>query len=200
MSELDDAFLDESLRAFVASTASADLLPGAGTVAALTAAQAAGIVGMAARRAAEEVPDAAEVAGEADELRERLLLLAVANRDAYREASTSLGRMGDEDDAVRDRHLGSDLARAAYTPLSSAEVAAEVAELAALVAQGGQPDVRPDAAAACCLAEGAARTGAHLVAVNLSTLPEDERVAQAADHVASAAESREKALAAGGRS
>ena len=58
-----------------------------------------------------------------------------------------------------------------------AEVAAEVAELAALVAAEGNPNVTGDAAAGADLAAAAASVGARLVRINAS--PGDERVREA---------------------
>jgi formiminotetrahydrofolate cyclodeaminase len=95
---------------------------------------------------------------------------------------------------VRDARLGSDLALAAYTPLSIAQVAADTAVLAAALAQGGAPDVRADAVVAACLAEAAAAGAAHLVRINLGVAPDDERIAIAQDHAAAAAAARARAL------
>ena len=194
----DDSFLHAPLTAFLDALATEDPLPGSGTAAALAAAMAAGLTAMAARRSAGEVPDAQEAVSEAEDLGERLRLLAVANADAFREASTSLGRIGDTQGAGRDERLGSDLARAAYTPLSIATLAAQVADLAAQVASGGVPDARADAAAACCLAEGATRAAAHLVEINLAVTPADERAARVGDLAEAAGRARERAVAKAG--
>src|SRR3954447_20718565 len=126
------------------------LTPGAGSVAALTGAVAAAVLESVARLSREQADDADAALDKAAELRERLVLLADANAAAYEEATRSLGRDG-PDDPIRDARLGSDLALAAYTPLSIAEVAAETAELAAVLAQRANPEVRPDAVVAACL-------------------------------------------------
>ncbi len=60
---------------------------------------------------------------------------------------------------------------------SSPEIAAETAELAALVAAEGNPNVRGDAAAGADIAAAAASVGARLVRINASA--GDERVATA---------------------
>jgi len=62
-------------------------------------------------------------------------------------------------------------------PFELAEVAAEVAELAACVAAEGNPNVSGDAAAGADLAAAAASVGARLVRINAS--PGDERVEKA---------------------
>jgi methenyltetrahydrofolate cyclohydrolase len=173
--------------------ASDALAPGAGSVAALTAALAAAISECVALLSAEAAGDAARAVAKATELRERLVLLADANAAAFREATRSLARDA-PDDAVRDARLGSDLALAAYTPLSIAEVAADAAELGAILAVGASPDVRADAVVAACLAEGAAQGAAHLVRINLGMAPDDDRIGTAQDHAERAAAARARAL------
>jgi methenyltetrahydrofolate cyclohydrolase len=178
--------------------ASASLAPGAGSAAAVTAALAAAIAESVARLSTEQAGDAEDAVAQAVELRERLVLLADANAAAYAEATRSLGR-DVADDPVRDARLGSDLALAAYTPLSIAEVASEVAALAAVLAQGANPDVRADAVVAACLAEAAAQGAAHLVRINLGMAPEDGRIGTAQDHAELAAAARAKALGSAAR-
>lgn len=173
--------------------ASERLAPGAGSVAAIGAALAAAVSESVARLSTEAAGDAGEAATRAAELRERLILLADANAAAYEEATRSLGREA-PDDPVRDARLASDLALAAYTPLSIAEVAADTAELAATLAQGANPDVRADAVVAACLAEAAARGAAHLVRINLGMSPGDERTGAAEAHAEAAAAARARAL------
>jgi formiminotetrahydrofolate cyclodeaminase len=178
--------------------ASDRLTPGAGSVAAITAAVAAAVTESVARLSREQAGDADVAVAQSAALRERLVLLADANAAAYEEATRSLGREG-PDEPARDARLGSDLALAAYTPLSIAEVAAETAELAAVLAQRANPEVRPDAVVAACLAEAAARGAAQLVRINLGMTPEDERIATAEGHAEAAAAARARALGQGAR-
>jgi len=173
--------------------ASERLAPGAGSVAAISAALAAAVSESVARLSGDAAGDAGEAAEKAAALRERLVLLADANAAAYDEATRSLGREV-PDDPVRDARLGSDLALAAYTPLSIAEVAADAAELAAVLAEGANPDVRADAVVAACLGEAAARGAAHLVRINLGVSPDDERIGVAEAHAEAAEKARARAL------
>jgi len=173
--------------------ASERLAPGAGSAAAVAAALAAAVSESVARLSGEAAGDAGEAAAKAAALRERLVLLADANAAAYDEATRSLGREA-PDDRVRDARLGSDLALAAYTPLSIAEVAADAAELAALLAERANPEVRADAVVAACLAEAAARGAAHLVRINLGMSPDDERIGVADAHAGAAGQARARAL------
>ena len=190
---MEDGPLARQTAALFDDVASDTLAPGAGSVAALTAALAAAISECVALLSAEAASDAERAVAKATEQRERLVLLADANAAAYREATRSLARDA-PDDAVRDARLGSDLALAAYTPLSIAEVAADTAELAAILAVGASPDVRADAVVAACLAEGAAQGAAHLVRINLGMSPDDDRIGTAQDHAERAAAARARAL------
>jgi formiminotetrahydrofolate cyclodeaminase len=190
---MEDGTLARQTADLLEAVGSEQLEPGAGSVAALTAALAAAISQCVARLSTESAGDAAEALGQATELRERLVLLADANAAAYDEASRSLGRSA-PDDPVRDARLGSDLALAAYTPLSIAQVAADTAVLAAVLAQGGAPELRADAVVAACIAEAASAGAAYLVRINLGMSPEDERIGIAQDHAAAAAAARAKAL------
>jgi formiminotetrahydrofolate cyclodeaminase len=188
-----ETLADRKIGALLDEVGAERLTPGAGAVAALAGALAAAVDESVARLSQEQASDADAAIDKAAELRERLALLADANAAAYEEATRSLGREG-PDDPVRDARLGSDLALAAYTPLSIAEVAADAAELAAVLAQRANPEVRPDAVVAACLAEAAARGAAHLVRVNLGMAPEDERIATAEGHAEAAAAARARAL------
>lgn len=190
---MEDGPLARQTAALFDDVASDTLGPGAGSVAALTAALAAAISECVALLSAEAAGDAERAVAKATELRERLVLLADANAAAYQEAARSLARDA-PDDAVRDARLGSDLALAAYTPLSIAEVAADATELAAILAVGARPDVRADAVVAACLAEGAAQGAAHLVRINLGMAPDDDRIGNARDHAERAAAARARAL------
>jgi methenyltetrahydrofolate cyclohydrolase len=186
-------FTQETIGALIDEARSEALAPGAGAIAALTAALAAAVTESVALLSKEAAGDAEGAAKGAADLRERLILLANANADAYSEATRSLARDA-PDEPMRDARLGSDLARAAYTPLQIAEVAAQVADFAAVLAKGASPEVRPDAVVAACLAEGAARGAAHLVRINLGMIPDDERIHRAAEFAEAAAASRERAL------
>lgn len=188
-------FADRSVAQMLEEVSSERLDPGAGAVAAVTAALAAAISSSVSRLSRAAAEDVDEAIGLAEAARDRLMLLADANAAAYDEATRSLGRGEGEDyEEGRERRLGSDLALAAYTPLSIAEVAAEVAGLAAVLAENAEPAVCADAVVAACLAEGAARGAAHLVRINLGMAPGDERAERADAFAALAAEARDRAL------
>jgi methenyltetrahydrofolate cyclohydrolase len=165
--------------------------PGAGAVAALSAASAAALVELAARTSESgDWPEAAGAAAQARRLRERLVPLAREDAEAYQAAVAQLNEQGD------DFALGEALARAADIPLEIADHAENVAALAAEAAQRAKPDVRADAAAAAALALGAAWAAAKLVEVNLSMRTDDPRLARAQQIAAGATRTAREALTA----
>ena len=138
--------------------------PGGGAVAAIAASLAAGLTAMAARFAPDEWERRAEVVGRAEELRARVEPLADADAEAY---GAFMAERSDEN-----------VERIVAIPYELTEAAAEIAELAALVATEGNPNVTGDAAAGADLAAAAASVGARLVRINAASA--DERVAESA--------------------
>jgi formiminotetrahydrofolate cyclodeaminase len=157
--------------------------PGGGSVAALAVAMAASLVEMVAA-SAEEWEERRGAAAQASALRARVARLAPLDADAYEAVLDAFARPADG--SARDWELARRLGYAAEVPLRLAEAAADVAELAALAAERGDPRRRPDAVAAALLAEAGARAAAHLVAVNLASASGDGRV-ERAERAASAA-------------
>lgn len=145
-------------------------LPASGWVAGVTASLAAGLVAKAAARS-KGWSGAGGARAQAADLRDRLLALAEEDVHAYEQALGALER--------HDSDLAALLAAAADAPLAIAEAAADVALLAATASECADGALRADAAAAATLAAGAARAAAKLVAVNLATLPGDQRIAAA---------------------
>jgi methenyltetrahydrofolate cyclohydrolase len=148
--------------------------PGGGSAAAVTCALAAGLVAMAARFSDAEFPGAADVARQADQVRERAAGLADQDAAAYQAVLDAyrLPRDGDGDGggggAERRRRIEAALRGAAEVPLEIAEIAAQVAGLAAQVAAGGNPNLRGDTVTAAHLAEASARSAAALVDINVA--------------------------------
>ena len=168
---------------------SAEPMPGAGYCAAVTLEMAAGLVAMAARASRADWGEGRGAAAQANTLRDRIAPLAERNLDAYREAVALLGGA----ESAGDESLRDALARAAGVPLEIAEVAVDVAALAAVVAERGNQAMRADAVSAALLAEAAARAAATLVEVNLGTTSSDERVARARDLAGSATAAAQRA-------
>ena len=161
--------------------------PAGGSAAALATSMAAGLVRLVTR-VSHEWEEAPGVAAQAAALGDRALLLADDDHVAYTHALEQL-RAPD-----RDAALGRALHRAAVVPLEIAEVAADVAVLAALAARDGADSVRGDAWAAATLAEAASNAAARLVHVNLATRPDDELSVRAEAAAEAAATARDVAL------
>jgi methenyltetrahydrofolate cyclohydrolase len=142
--------------------------PGGGGAAAVTGALAAGLVAMAARFSDAQLPAAADVARQADELRERAAGLADQDAVAYRAVLDAYRRPAGGDGSERRRRIAAALHGAAEVPLEIAEIAAQVAGLAAQVAAGGNPSLRGDTVAAAHLAEASACSAAALVDINVA--------------------------------
>ena len=161
--------------------------PAGGSAAALAAWMAAGLVRLVAR-VSEQWDDAPGVAAQAAALGDRALALADDDHRAYARAMAELAA------PRRDATLGAALRRAAAVPLQIAEVAADLATLAALAAQEGSVTVRGDAWAAATLAEAATVAAARLVHVNLAMRPDGDLATRADDAARAATAARELAL------
>ena len=176
-------FSSQTVAEFCETVAAQTSAPGGGSVAAIVTAFAASLTAMTARFATEEWEDAPGAVAQAEALRARVLPLADEDARAY-ESFLLARRMSDEfDPAVRDAAIGEALSRAADVPLAIAEVALDVASLAADLTECGNPNLRGDAATAALLAVAAVRATANLVEVNLATREGDERVKRARELV-----------------
>jgi methenyltetrahydrofolate cyclohydrolase len=135
---------------------------------------------MAARFAPDEWQRRAEVVERAEVLRGRAEPLADADAAAY--------------GAFMAARTDDNLERIVAIPFELAALAAEVAELAAVVADEGNPNVRGDAAAGADLAAAVASTAARLVAINARE--GDERMSAAAAEATRAARAASRAAVA----
>lgn len=141
--------------------ASRDPAPGGGAVAGVSTALAAALAGMAARSSDAELDaEATAMAARADELRGEAVRLAQDDVDAYREFLARSREGGDDDRRLEALSCATDV------PLAIAETAAEVAELAGLIVDQGNPRLRGDAIAGLVIAEAATRAAATLVGLN----------------------------------
>jgi len=165
------SFLDASLKGFLDAVPARTPAPGGGAVAAVALALAAGLTAMAARFAPDDWERRAEVVGRAEELRARAEPLADADAAAY--------------GAFMTERTDETVEQIVAIPFELGELAAEAAELAAVVAAEGNPNVSGDAAAGADLAAAVASIAARLVAINARS--GDARIREARDHVARAA-------------
>jgi methenyltetrahydrofolate cyclohydrolase len=191
-----DDLLDQRIGDFLDTLSGPEPTPGAGSAAALVVAMAAGLVTMVARASKTHWDEAGGAIGQAEAFRARVAPLAQADAEVYAEALGALRRPTDLEERYRDQKLQAALERAAEIPLKITEAGSDLACLAALLVENGNPEVRADAAAASVLAEGGARAAAKLVEINLGATEDDPRVRHVRSLVAVAAEASERALAA----
>lgn len=191
-----DNLLDAPLGEFLDTLSGKGPAPGAGSAAAIVVAMAAGLVTMVARASKEHWLEAGGAIGQAEAFRARVAPLAQADAEAYAEALKALRGRDELEERYRDQKLQAALELAAEIPLKITEAGADLACLAALLVENGNPEVRADAAAACVLAEGGARAAAKLVEINLGATEDDPRVRHARSLVKVAGEASERALAA----
>lgn len=145
--------------------------PGGGAVAGVTVAAAAALVAMAARFSA----DHAQLAEEAESLRDRARELAEEDVRAYGAVHDAYRASQDEED--RRRRIASALAVATDVPLAIVLCAGQVGALAVRLAGEGNPNLHGEAVTAALLAEAAARSAAVLVRLNVEAgAPAEDRL------------------------
>jgi formiminotetrahydrofolate cyclodeaminase len=172
-----ESFLDQPVRGFLDQVAARTPAPGGGVAAAVTGAMAAGLVAMAARFSARQLPAAGDLADQADKLRLMAAQLADMDARAYAtvvEAFRLPGEAGPPGEAGQRREPQPREARrreallgAALVPLEIAGIGARVAQLAVRVAEDGNPNLRGDAVTGALLAAASARSAACLVDINV---------------------------------
>ena len=179
------SFLDEPVRGFLDQLADRTPTPGGGGAAAVTGAMAAGLVAMAARFSATRLPDAGELADQADELRHRLAQLAEEDARAYAAVleALRLPRKASQREVQRQEAL----LGAALVPLEIAGIGARVASMAVRVAEAGNPNLRGDAVTGAVLAAASARSAACLADINVELGGLDAELSQRAARAAEAA-------------
>ena len=170
---------DLSLAALLDELAAPYEAPGSGSALAAALAAAAAAVQMAARLSTEAWPAASGIAAQAEALRERSLALVDEDAEVYRRALEARAAQAEDTQERRDWALGRATAAAAGPPLALVRLAADLAELCREAAERVEPRVQADVNAAAALAAGVARGARELVAVNLTALPDDPRVAEA---------------------
>jgi formiminotetrahydrofolate cyclodeaminase len=131
-----------------------------------------------------------EAGHRAAELRERSLELAQVELHAYEPVLEAL-RLPRED-PERDAKVRAAEVEASRSPLEIAQIAAELADHAAVIARDGNPNLAGDAITGALLAEAGAQAAARLVAINLA--PDDSGVRTATELATRALNARKEAL------
>ncbi len=161
--------------------------PGGGSASAWAGALSAALLEMAASFA-----DDPEVVRRAETLQERLL--ACGERELRSYAPVLDAMRLSAGDPAREERVRSALSDASETPFEIAEVATEVAELAASVASRSKPSLAGDAIAGALLAEAVAQAASRLVEINLDGSPGDPRLKRVDELARQALAARESVL------
>lgn len=186
-------YMKAPLGEFLDLVASREPAPGGGASAAVTVALAAALSGMAARFSTDHLTETPVLAERAEKLRSAVAPLARSDAVAY-------GRVLEAYRAGRRQRIREALSEAASVPLSIGEIGAEVAGIAARLAEEGNPNLKGDAVTAAQLAAAGVRAAATLVEINISAGGEDDgRRARANQLVAEAADAQRIADGAGVR-
>jgi methenyltetrahydrofolate cyclohydrolase len=163
----------EGLRPLLDEVASTESVPAGGSIAAATVAMAAALLVKAAKLSREHWTEAEAEAAvtAADAARLHAASLVDADADAYRALQAARREARDLVEPGRTKVI--------EVPLAIVRTAAEVTELADTLAARGNPRLRGDAVVAAILAAAAAQGAAELVAINLSSTPDDQRLTEA---------------------
>jgi formiminotetrahydrofolate cyclodeaminase len=183
-------FLELSVAEWLDELAGPQAAPGGGSAAAVSVAMAAAVLTMTAR-----VSGNGAAAAQAEALRARATPLAQVDAEIYAAALDARVAAAGLAPDRRDWQIGRAFAQAVEPPLEIARTGADIAQLAAELAEVGDPRVRADAQAAAALAAAGVRAAASLVAVNLTAVAGDPRVAEAERLAAAAQEAADRSRA-----
>jgi formiminotetrahydrofolate cyclodeaminase len=179
-----------TIEQFLAALAARQTMPGGGAAAAVTGAQAAGLVSMVINftlgnpkfAAVEEAMQGYLTQSEA--LRGEILSLADADIEAFNAvaAGYKLPRGTAEEKAARTAAIQQALKGATEVPFQLAERCLALAKLIEPVGAQGNPNVVSDAAAALYLVEAAFQAALVNVNINLKVIKDEAFVAAASEH------------------
>jgi methenyltetrahydrofolate cyclohydrolase len=192
---IEDPYLTSTVADLLDNLAERTPAPGGGAACALTCAMGAALVEMATSFASAQGLE--QVHNRAHEIREEVSGLAHADGVAY---GTVLDALRMEVGEARAHCLDDAVAAAIGVPMRVLELAAEVAMLAADVAETGNRNLEGDALAGSLLAEAAARSAATLAQLNASMLSRhaiaDAHLERLRPALAKATRARERAVTA----
>lgn len=178
-----------------------DPYPAGGAVAAQVAELAASLAAAAADHSRDGWPEAGGARAQAQALGRRAAALGEQGAGRFLLARRALAERGvgtaatGETQAERDWRLRVAVEQAAEPPLELAACAADIAELAGLIATRAAAEVRVDAVIAAMLAAAAARAAGRLVQINL-VVGDRQPAAAARGYAAAAAAAADAAEAA----
>ena len=184
---MSNTFVDQPLASFLEALASGTATPGGGSVAALTGAQAAGLVAMVCnltigkKAYAAFEPEARALLAQAEALRQQLQAFIQADTDAFNAlmAAYKLPKTTDDEIAARKAAVQAATIKATEVPLAMAAAARAVLPLCAPLAQHGNRSAVSDVGAAALAARSAVPTALLNVDINLAAIEDAEFAAQA---------------------
>ena len=169
---------------YLEKAAAGTAVPGGGSVAALNACLAAGLIEMVANltigkknyAAVEE--EMKDIARKASEFRKELTAAIDRDADAYSEvmAAFKLPRTTDREKDLRKLEIQNALKQAARVPLEVAKTAVKVINLAGSAVSGGNKNAVTDGIVAAMNARTAALAALYNVKINLGSIEDDEFV------------------------
>ena len=173
-------FRNMSLDAFGDALASHTATPGGGCASALSGALAAGLVAMVARttigeKFADRSAEMGEIAAEGDQLKDDLLALVDEDAEAFDRVMEAfrLPRETQDEQEARSAAIQEAYSGATDPPTRVCVLSVRVLELAAAVAERGNPNALSDAGVAALLAATALEGGALNVRINLGSLKDE---------------------------
>lgn len=184
-------FSEKTLQEFLATTASAEPVPGGGSVAALSGALAAALAEMVANLTlGKEKYQEVETQMQADraaltDSRERLLKLIDTDAQAFDRVMQAFKLPKDSDAAksTRAAAIQEGLKEAALVPMSIAEEALTLMERAERMVRSGNANAVTDALVAAMMARTAVLSAALNVRINLGSIKDEDFVRRAAAQV-----------------
>jgi methenyltetrahydrofolate cyclohydrolase len=168
-----------TLDEFLSALGSDRPVPAGGSAAAAAVAMAAGLVEKSARLSTSHWIGAAGVGKRAAVLRRLAAILVEADARSYADYVKAVRAARGLHTVERRRMLEPAQERIVEVPLTIVRAAAETVDLAAEIAEHGNPNLRSDAIVAVHLAAAAAQAGTTTLAANVGRAGKDERLAEA---------------------
>lgn len=199
-------FATKSLQTFLDELASAEPVPGGGSVAALSGAFAASLVAMVCRLTIGKkgyeavIYEMESILPRAQALQCELRDLVQTDSDSYTQVMSAykLPKETDTQKEVRTRAIQDALKHASDVPLRVAERCADVLALARVVVEKGNKNAASDAGVGAVMAEAGLRGAAFNVSINLSSIKDEAYVrahrARVAELIAQADQSKAEIL------
>ena len=199
---------DLSIKEFLEKTASGSPVPGGGSVAALSAAVAAGLAEMVANLTiGKKGYEAKEkqmkiIAKAAAEYRNKFIKDIDRDSDAYNDvlAAFRLPKSSEQEKNIRKQAIQDAFKKASLVPLDVAKNALKIIELADRVVKHGNKNAVTDGAAAVMMARAAVLSALYNVKINLSSIKDMdfvERIRKDATSLESEIENKEREILSG---